>query len=266
MWPRPAGHRALYSDPSFLPCLHVGATVQNRLPRPTRVILSVHLPRASPGAQACGCALGLAQPPPSAIPSQRTLPLPRAHSGHTPPCGTTKRQHHLSHGTSSWDQRSPISQELRLRVHSAEPETSHGSPHCLELRESLPNPAFCATDGQPLHPSTPLGLTPPAPTPPQPRGTRKWPRPLELPGLQAGTLSPEVSGSWAGALLGPQPCKPEASSRLRFAAQPLAHACCLWGLGPAKRMGPPYSTSRRVGGTRPSMPRQAGARNQFRTG
>ena len=144
------------------------------------MILSVPLPSASPGAQACGCALGLAQPPPSAIPSKRTLPLPRAHSGHTPPCGTTKRQHHLSHGTPSLDQRSPISQELRLRVHRAEPETSHGSPHCLELRESLPNPAFCATDGQPLHPSPPRGLTPPAPHPTPTQWNQEVARPLRV--------------------------------------------------------------------------------------
>lgn len=37
-WPCPAGRRALYCDLSFLSSLHVGATVQNRLQRSTRVV------------------------------------------------------------------------------------------------------------------------------------------------------------------------------------------------------------------------------------
>ena len=54
------------------------------------------------------------------------------------------------------DHRTPISQELRLRVHSAEPETSHVSPHFLEVPErSLSNPLVCAT-GRQLLPPLPL--------------------------------------------------------------------------------------------------------------
>lgn len=49
----------------------------------------------------------------------------------------------------------PKSQELRLRVHSASLETSHTSPHCLEVLELLPSdtapPGLC--HGQTAAPS-----------------------------------------------------------------------------------------------------------------
>lgn len=224
-WPCPAGHRALLG-----PIRPPQSTRWSHGPEQALEIHAsdpVHLPEIPQVVQAGGHAPSIAPPPPACHPSQTHLASvpsrqwPRTTLGYhreiTPP---------VTRDPPAMDQRTPINQELRLRVHSAEPETHHVSPHFLEVAEllSLSSPSVCAM-GKQLLPPLPLPgliLRSPLNPPPPPQEPGGGSGPIVLPGLQAGLASPEVCGSWARALLGPPPGsrtrgagKPEASSRAR---------------------------------------------------